>query len=251
MTPALIFFDLDGTLAESKQALTSEMATLVAHLLEETKVAVISGGALPQFKKQVVEQLPSNANLSNLYLLPTSGAALYEHRHDTWHKIYEEHLSQKEAHTIEVAMQDAIKQAGAIDEAHHAWGKRIEYRGAEVSLSALGQQAPLVLKKEWDPDHAKREKIRAYLAPRLRDFSVKIGGKTTIDVTKKGIDKAYGIRKLCEYLHIKESDVLYVGDELRRGGNDEVVYQTEVQTAAVGEPKDTETLIRSYITTPA
>ena len=42
----LVIFDLDGTLAESKQALTSEMAALVGRLLAVTRVAVISGGAL-------------------------------------------------------------------------------------------------------------------------------------------------------------------------------------------------------------
>ena len=74
----LIIFDLDGTLAESKQPLTDEMAALVARLLAATRVAVISGGALSQFLKQVVAMLPVDANLANLYLLPTSGAALYE-----------------------------------------------------------------------------------------------------------------------------------------------------------------------------
>jgi len=80
----LIIFDLDGTLAESKQAITSEMAEQVAKLLTETRVAIISGGAFSQFLKQVVALLPVDANLANLYLLPTSGAALYEFRNDNW-----------------------------------------------------------------------------------------------------------------------------------------------------------------------
>ncbi|MDB5244468.1 MAG: family hydrolase [Parcubacteria group bacterium] len=240
----LVFFDLDGTLAESKQALTSEMAALVAALLEVTPVAVISGGALPQFKKQIIEQLPAETNLSNLYLLPTSGAALYEYRHDNWHKVYEEHLSQKESHTIEAAMKEAIAATGVIDLDHHAWGGRIEHRGAQVSLSALGQQAPLILKKEWDPTRAKRGKLQTYLAAALPDFTVTIGGKTTIDITKRGIDKAYGVRKLCDYLHIMESEALYVGDELEKGGNDEAVYKTEVQTSVVKDPTETGELIK-------
>jgi hypothetical protein len=92
----LTIFDLDGTLAESKQALTAEMAELLATLLAKTRVGVISGGALSQFLKQVVAMLPVDANLTNLYLLPTSGAALYEFRNDNWNKIYEERLSEKD-----------------------------------------------------------------------------------------------------------------------------------------------------------
>lgn len=243
----LIIFDLDGTLAESKQPLTSDMADLLSTLLSDTPVGIISGGALPQFLKQVVAQLSSEANLANLYLLPTSGAALYEYRHDAWTKIYEERLSEKEVHDIEAAMKMAIAETGVIDLTHHAWGERIEHRGAQVSLSALGQQAPLILKKEWDPNRSNREKLQKNLSARLPDFSVAIGGKTTIDVTKRGIDKAYGVHQLCERLGITESETLYVGDELEKGGNDEAVYKTKVDTKSVTDPLETERLIASLL----
>lgn len=248
MIAPLIFFDLDSTLAESKQPLTAEMALLVSQLLAKTRVAVISGGALPQFLKQVVAQLPEGSYLPNLYLLPTSGAALFEYKNGEWMRIYEERLSEKEIHEIEVAMQAAIRDVGVIDPAEKTWGERIEHRGAQMSLSALGQQAPVEVKKAWDPDRKKREKLQAYLAPKLPEFLVAIGGKTTIDVTKRGIDKAYGVHQLCARLSIKESDALYVGDELRDGGNDEAVFKTEVQTKAVANPGDTEALISSLLT---
>jgi hydroxymethylpyrimidine pyrophosphatase-like HAD family hydrolase len=44
----LIVYDLDGTLAESKSPLDTEMATLLHNLLGLIKVAVISGGDWPQ-----------------------------------------------------------------------------------------------------------------------------------------------------------------------------------------------------------
>jgi hypothetical protein len=54
----LIVFDLDGTLAESKTSLDTEMSLLLHDLLGIVKVAVISGGDWPQFKKQVLSNLP-------------------------------------------------------------------------------------------------------------------------------------------------------------------------------------------------
>lgn len=243
----LIIFDLDGTLAESKQPLTDPMAVLISELLAYTKVAVISGGALSQFLKQVVAQLPVDANLSHLYLLPTSGAALYEFQNDDWKKIYEERLSEKDKDTIEAAMRAAAQETGLIDFSKPVYGERIEYRGGQVSLSALGQQAPIALKKKWDFDHKKRHVLQANIAERLPEFSVGIGGATTIDVTKRGIDKAYGIHKLCERLGVEESDALYVGDELESGGNDEAIYKTEAQTKAVKNPSETERLIKEII----
>ena len=111
----LIIFDLDGTLAESKQPISPEMAARICELLNRTKVAVISGGALQQFLKQVFAQLPPDANFANLYLLPTSGAALYEFHEVGWGKVYEERLSEREARAIESAMHEAAEETGLID----------------------------------------------------------------------------------------------------------------------------------------
>jgi len=47
-----------------------------------------------------------------------------------------------------------------------------------------------------------------------------LGGETSIDVTKPGIDKAYGIRKLRDILGIEINEMIFVGDTLFPGGND-------------------------------
>ena len=247
MTPPLIIFDLDGTLAESKQVLAPNMADLLSQLLAVTKVAIVSGGALEQFLKQVVDHLPKETNLANLYLLPTSGAALYEFQNNDWHKIYEERLSEYEANIIEAAMRASGEETGVINFNDASWGERIEYRGGQVTLSALGQQAPIALKKTWDPDHEKRYALQENLAARLPEFLVAIGGITSIDVTKRGIDKAYGVRQLCQLLKLQEQEALYVGDELESGGNDGAVYKTDVQTKSITNPAETEKLIESFL----
>ena len=250
----LIIFDLDGTLAESKQPLTGEMATLFAKLLDVTKVAIASGGALPQFIKQVVACLPRHANLSNFYLLPTSGAALYEFDSSTsqragnnWNKIYEEHITEKEVADIEAVIKEVVKETGTIDFSEPSWGERIEYRGGQVTFSALGQEAPIAEKKAWDPEHLKRRVLQEKIAARLPQFLVSIGGSTSIDVSKLGIDKAYGVHQLCKRLEIPESEAMYIGDELEKGGNDEAVYKTEVATCAVVSPSDTEITIKAIL----
>ncbi len=244
----LIIFDLDGTLTESKQPLTDDMAALVAELLSVKKVAVISGGALPQFLKQVVAKLPNNANFAGLYILPTSGAALYEFDNGDWKKVYEERLSEKEEDMIKKVMHEVAEETGIVDFSEPSYGERIEYRGSQVTLSALGQEAPIAEKKAWDPDYAKRKVLQEKIAAQLPEYSVSFGGKTSIDVTKKGIDKAYGIQQLCKRLGIPESDSLYVGDELKAGGNDEAVYKTGAATCEVENPSDTIRTIKTILT---
>ncbi|MCX6790107.1 MAG: HAD-IIB family hydrolase [Candidatus Kaiserbacteria bacterium] len=243
----LVIFDLDGTLAESKQPLTPMMAALLARLLSTLRVAIASGGALAQFQKQVVDLLPLEAHLENLYLLPTSGGALYEWHNDAWNKVYEERLSETEAKRIEEIIKEAAVETRVVHFDEPAFGERIEYRGAQVTFSALGQKAPLEAKKAWDPDHSKRRALQAAIVARLPGFSATIGGATSIDVTKHNIDKAYGVRKLCERIGISEIDAVYVGDELVAGGNDEVIYKTQVPTHAVTSPEDTARYIVSLL----
>ncbi len=195
----LIVFDLDGTLAESKSAIDEEMGTLLTALLEVVRVAVISGGDFPQFQEQLLAHLPHDADVKKLSLLPTCGTRFFRYA-GGWTKRYSEDLSADQKHEIIGALNKAVAASGVA--ATTTWGEIIEDRESQITYSALGQLAPLDVKKTWDPDFAKRKKIKAALDLELPDFSVRLGGSTSIDVTLAGIDKAYGIRKLHDILGI-------------------------------------------------
>jgi hypothetical protein len=123
----------------------------------------------------------------------------------------------------------------------------IEDRGSQITYSALGQQAPLDAKKTWDPDFAKRKIIQGLLAKTLPEFSVRTGGATSIDVTLPGIDKAYGIRKLRDVLQIPIEEMLYLGDALFPGGNDEPVRTTGADCIQVRDPEETKRVIEAIV----
>ena len=123
-----------------------------------------------------------------------------------------------EKETIIGALNNSVAAVGL--KVEKVWGEVIEDRGSQITFSALGQQAPLDEKKKWDPDFAKRKKIKAILDKLIPEFSVRLGGATSIDVTKPGIDKAYGIRKLRDILCIAIRDMIYIGDAVFPGGND-------------------------------
>ncbi|MCR4298646.1 MAG: HAD-IIB family hydrolase, partial [Gallionella sp.] len=195
----LIIFDLDGTLAESKSPLDAEMATLLSALLGIVKVAVISGGNWPQFEKQLLSSLPHDARLKNLSLLPTCGTKFYQYAGE-WRKIYSEDFTKDEKKKITSSLKQATE---LLDfKSYETWGEQIEDRGSQITFSALGQQAPIEQKQKWDPDFTKRKKMKALLDQLIPGFSVRLGGTTSVDVTKPGIDKAYGIRKLRDTLGI-------------------------------------------------
>jgi phosphomannomutase len=240
----LIIFDLDGTLAESKASLDAEMAILLCRLLELIKAAVISGGVWAQFEKQVLSRLPQAANLKNLSILPTSGTRFYCFD-GAWKQLYSEDFSEKNKEKIIGALNKALELAGFKAEKH--WGELIADRGSQITFSALGQEAPLEEKKKWDPDFEKRKNIKKILEPLIPEFSIELGGSTSIDITMPGIDKAYGVKKLHEALNIDIRDMIFVGDALFPGGNDYPAKRAGVVSIEVRDPNETKRVIETII----
>ena len=126
------------------------------------------------------------------------------------------------------------------------WGDVIEDRGSQITLSALGQQAPLEEKKKWDLDFIKRKKIKAVLDTLIPEFSVRLGGATSVDVTQHGIDKAYGIRKLRDILQYR-FQMVFIGDALFPGGNDYPAKQAGVLSIEVRDPHETKRVIEAIV----
>lgn len=240
----LIVFDLDGTLAESKSSLDNEMSTLLYNLLRTVKTAVISGGGWPQFEKQLLANLPNDECLKDLFLLPTCGTKFYQYTED-WKSIYSEDFTIDEKEKILASFNKALEIAGFKTE--KVWGKVIEDRGSQITFSALGQQAPLEEKSKWDPDFTKRKKIKAILDINIPEFSVRMGGTTSIDVTKPGIDKAYGIGKLRDILGIPLNEMIFIGDALFVGGNDYPVEEAGVISIPIQGPNETKRVIQAII----
>ncbi len=240
----LIVFDLDGTLALSKSPLSVEMGALMHELLGVVKVAVISGGTWLQFQTQLMANIQHDDRLLNLSLLPTCGTKFFQYSGE-WKMLYAEDFTAEEKRKIISALTQAITSAGI--QVEKTWGDAIEDRGSQITYSALGQHAPLDEKQKWDPDYTKRKRIKTILDTWIPEFSVRMGGATSIDITKHGIDKAYGIRKLRDLLGITLEEMIYIGDALFAGGNDYPAKEAGVTCIQVSGPDETRLVIESLI----
>ncbi len=242
----IALFDLDDTLTESKQPVSDEMVTHFTNLLAVMPVAIVSGAKFEQQLNQFINHLPKDANFKNLYSFPQSAAQCLAFDGNSWVEQYTFAMTEVETTKIINALNSVLEETKIL-EGQPSYGERIENRGAQVTLSALGQEAPVDLKHAFDPDGAKRKDLKSRLDLLLPEYEVSIGGGTSIDITKKGINKTYSIKWLSEKLSVPISEMVYIGDALFAGGNDAVVIQTGIQTMETKGPKETMEIIDSLI----
>ena len=268
----LVAFDLDGTLAESKQPLGEPMGEALADLLDVAHVAVISGGDWPQFDKQVASRLPERADRTKLWLMPTTGSVEYHmrdggyrdlyhmseaeliftalaelstHKDGSWTPVYAELFDDATKAKILEAFDASLEATGFVPE--QTWGERIEDRGSQITFSALGQQAPIDAKEHWDPKFEKRKVIQADLKQRLPGLSINMGGATSIDITREGVDKAYGLKKLRDASGIALDAMMFIGDAIFPGGNDYPAKELGLDTVRVRDPEETLAVIAGIV----
>ncbi len=250
----VIVFDLDGTLIRTKSPVDREMATLFSQLLATKKVAIIGGGKYAVFQDLFLRKLTDRGVLlDNLFLFPTTAAAFYKHHHG-WQQVYTHPLTKLQRVKIKQTFEKVFAEIG-YKEPKKTYGKLIEDRKTEVTFSVFGQDAVTVLgrkgvllKEQWGRKHIKTKmRIVTLMQKYLPNLAVHAAGFTSIDVTKKGADKAYGIRQIQKYVRVKIKDMVFVGDAIFPGGNDYAVVKTGVDYVSVANIEATKKVIRALL----
>lgn len=237
----LAAFDLDNTLATSKQPMVPAMVQRFTRLTRAIDVAVVTGGRYELVVSQILDVLGSDAGRERLHLMPTSGSRYYRWDGRNWACVYAHDLSDDARRRIVASLERRAKQLGLWEET--AWGGHIEDRGSQITFSALGQQAPADAKQAWDPDDVKKRRLVAAVAADLPEYKVRAGGYTSVDVSLPGMDKSYAIRELSERLGIGPGEIMFVGDRMAPGGNDYPAALAGAMAVAVSGPQDTLRLI--------
>lgn len=264
----IIIFDLDGTLTESKSNLSKEVSDSLNKLSNFCKIAVISGCSWEQMANQFLHHLDIEfEGMWDTFVFPVSGAEMryWSGPESGWIKHYETKLTLREKVKIYYHFEQCYKTELLFHD--YRWGEIAEDRESQITFSLLGQNAPLEEKKVFDPGGWNRRKIAKIMQERLPGFEVKVGGTTSIDVTKEGINKAYGINRLLKYIKELEircvdhgyncvpdtseewpnscnkrmtiDDLIYIGDSLQDGGNDAIVKITGIDCISTSGPAET------------
>jgi len=249
MTKKLIAFDLDDTLATTKSPIADRMAELLARLPEKYEICIISGGKFEQFTLQVTDRLKISAELlGRFHMMPACGTRYYRYDilKEEWALQYAEDLTKQERDEIIGVLED---EASRIDLKNaQTWGSIVEDRKSQIAYSILGQQAPPEEKYKWVEHNLELKKdFHGKVSARLPGFEVRLGGTTTIDVTRLGVDKAYGMKKLMAELQISKDEILFIGDKLEEGGNDYPVKAMGITSIAVEKWQETALVIETLL----
>jgi HAD superfamily hydrolase (TIGR01484 family) len=245
----VIAFDLDDTLAISKSPVDKAMGSLLVDLAKYYQICIITGGTYGQIKTQVIDKLPTQDEqiLQQFHLMPTCGTRYYIFDGE-WTMVYAEDLTdEQKAKAIEVLERTAKEEGIWVDQ---PYGPILEDRFSQITYSALGQEAPPEKKYEWKERNSEAKiRVRNKVQELLPDLEVRLGGSTSIDITRPGIDKAYGISKLIHILGLDKSEVLFYGDNLQEDGNDRPVLEMGIDSIAVTRWEDTAIALQSILQT--
>lgn len=223
------FFDLDGTVCESRQPISLEMEEALDTLMKKKYDVIITSGAE---RERMFVQLE---NLIPNYLLPQSGADS-----PFWKKL----LTQKEKETI---TKHVNKVKGQYPQ-HLGCNENdlLQDRGCQMTFSFIGHHACIHEKRIFDTDKKIRKAVLKKIPFKSSTLAVNIAGTTCFDYTRKDSTKGKNIKKFIKYLKWKKEDCIYFGDALFKGGNDATVKGV-IKTVGVKGPDDLLLKLDKYI----
>lgn len=217
-----LFFDMDKTVAPSRQPILPEMYALLSALPHD--ITIVSG----QLSEKIAWQ--SN-NLDAHYLGQNGNHAMHRAGHELWHTpLSDTEVAEVMAH-IETLLAD-------LEEQPNPEHNPIENRGAQITFSPVGNTAPVELKQVYDPDRAKRLGLLAKYPLQSETMMAVIGGSTSIDYIPKERHKGKNVAKFIEHIGWNKDECVYFGDGLYPGGNDEFVIGV-IDTVFVEDHLDT------------
>jgi|GEM_PF-178925 len=243
--PKALVFDMDDTLADSFTPPSDEILAKLVKLSERLPVAIMSGAAFERMERDILKRIPKEPIDAQFYVFSDSAAQCHVWRRHEWQEAYTFPLSPQEREHIQRALKDTITESGVYDGEEDT--SRILDRETSVAFTALGKGASQDEKRAWDPTGGKRHALIARLREKLPEYEILIGGKTTIDVTRLGITKAYGVEWLAKELGLEAKDMLFIGDGFYPGGNDAAVIPTGIRTKEISSPAETERVIDGFL----
>ena len=227
----LIISDVDDCLCESHQKISSEMKKEVERITEKYAFACIGGSEPKELYTQLCEFLSVP-----IYILGNSGTKISKWDGKNLEQIFSDDFLQEDKEKIKLEVESLCSEFSLIP--FIPKDNQILDRGTQITLSILGNHAPLNVRRLYDPYKIKRKKFISWLREKLPEFELVIGGTNSIDITRKERNKGWGIVNFCKIFNYDLRECLFFGDGIFPEGNDYSVVGL-ISYIKVKNPKDT------------
>lgn len=213
----LIALDLDGTLTQHKEKLSEKNRAVLNALSKKYKLLMVGAGKAERIFSQM-EEYPIDiiGNYGLQYAEYNSETKSLDIKRDEHFSIKREEIEEKV---------NFLRNKYGFTSYR---GENVEYHDTGcVTIPLLGTKAIQADKLAFDPDRKKRRAFYDEVASLFEDYNVFVGGSSSFDMSPKPYNKYYALDLYCRENGILHSEVVFIGDDYGKGGNDESVYNSD------------------------
>lgn len=216
MKPKVFLSDNDGTLTVARKPIRGEMADTLIEFAKYFKFAITTGSPW----KDMVEQMPPEIlNNPNIDYWCCMGNILYQEGKE----VYNSHNTidfDKFSPILKDILKSCPYQYKKSFPRHHEINANCAINFTmlgrpEVGEPSMEDRGEYV---SWDSEVGQRKWIIDYLAPHHPEYNFTYGGQISVDIVKKGCDKA----QVVNYYKDKYN-ITYFGDRIYKRGNDNAI----------------------------
>jgi len=226
VTPAALLFDMDGTLTDPRQPITSDVIDSLQSVPISIRKYLITGSDMTKVEEQMgtpllLEQFErvfvcNGTKVYNCSLDMDDETRAIEP--ELIHRVtLRDHYSDADLnHIVNVLLKIASSTHTKIKT-----GTFIEWRDSQINFSVLGRNCTRDQREDyiqWDKKSGERAKIVNILRKEFKGWglSFRLGGQISIDITREGWDKSYAFDNLNE----SPDQCVFFGDKICQDGND-------------------------------
>ena len=228
----LIAFDLDGTLTQHKSKLDEKNTSVLIRLSSDYKLVMVGAGSCERIWKQMNEfEIDIIGNYGMQFSHVENGKLVLD--------INDSYTADRAFFINTVA--ELRKKFGYTAYA----GDSVEFhQSGAVTFPLLGTAAKLPDKLAFDPDGKKRSLIYPEVSESFKDYNCFIGGTSSFDIVAKCYDKYQALMAYAKPKNISPDEILFVGDDFKKGGNDEQVMLGGIDCICVRDYNELESLLK-------
>ncbi len=239
MEKKVFAFDLDGTLTEHRTWITDEHLALLKEL-KDCGIRIIVTGAGQA--KRIFAQLRECPIVD---IIGNYGMQYYVYREELG-KMYpvRDIILPCDRESVLARVKQLREKFGFAD----FIGESAEFHPSGcVTIPLLGTKAEIHDKLMFDPDRSKRRAIYADVAAMFPEYSVFVGGSSSFDMAPMPYNKYYALDLFCQGEGYSHEDIVYIGDDYGTGGNDEVIYKSDIDFLKVDRYTDLIGTVHKFI----